>query len=929
MAATTYTVKRNDNLWNISKALLREATGKEPSNAEIQKEVNRLAAVNRLNNPDLIYVGQVLYLDTTGGTGEVAEEEDPVMVTIKHFGLQAGDTEGNPSNKLFVTWTFNRSHVDHYEVRWDYYTTNLIWFGGVSSTNTTQDKWDTYDIPTNAKQVRVRIRPISKKKTENGKEVNYFSGDWCEWKTYAVDTKPAAPGAPSLEINGLDLTATLSGIKEDIKIVKFEISKSDGSVVKNGKTSVETGTATYKCKVSAGFIYTARCQVIKDDVASDWSDYSAKQESAPAVPNGFTKCEAGEPTDKDEPTIRLEWSGIDTAVKYDIEYTTTKSYFDTTNQTTTISGIETTSWQIVSGVESGKEYFFRIRSVNSRGETSAWCSDDKIASCAIGKTPAPPTTWSSTTSAIVNEPLYLYWTHNSEDGSKLTYSHLFVSKWNPITEKYEEYLSWKLDHATGSWSDLVTGESGRIKADDSTTTGMYQIDTSAFVEGTMLQWYVRTAGISKNYSDDSVHRSIYIYAKPSLELNVTDDRNSAFEKLTSFPIKVHAVPYPASQAPVWYHLEIKSNDFYNTVDNIGNAKTVNAGEQVYSKHFDISTPLDTTISAGDVSLANNHSYTVTCTVSMNSGLVATASETFTVAWAAMGYLPNAEIGIDRDTLSAFISPYCTKYKSTIYKVNIIGGYYIKSVTSIDRVHGSPVNGILTTTNEQVYFGVTASGEEVHYCTSVEEVDFEGLTLSVYRREFDGTFTKLDPDVSSSSRTFITDPHPALDYARYRIVAKSDSTGQVRYYDLPGYPVNAKYVVIQWDEKWSSFDSYGSAESQEQPAWSGSMLKLPYNIDVSNKYAPDVSLVEYAGRKHPVSYYGTQLGETASWSVEIDSEDAETLYALRRLSVWMGDVYVREPSGSGYWANVKVNFSQKHKGLTIPVSLEVTRVEGGA
>jgi hypothetical protein len=115
---------------------------------------------------------------------------------------------------------------------------------------------------------------------------------------------------------------------------------------------------------------------------------------------------------------------------------------------------------------------------------------------------------------------------------------------------------------------------------------------------------------------------------------------------------------------------------------------------------------------------------------------------------------------------------------------------------------------------------------------------------------------------------------------------------------------------------------------EEPTWSGSMLKLPYNIDVADSSKVDVTLVEYIGRPHPVSYYGTQLGEASSWSMEIPKSDKETLYALRRLSKWKGDVYVREPSGSGYWANVSVGFSQKHCEVTIPVSISITRVEGG-
>ena len=116
---------------------------------------------------------------------------------------------------------------------------------------------------------------------------------------------------------------------------------------------------------------------------------------------------------------------------------------------------------------------------------------------------------------------------------------------------------------------------------------------------------------------------------------------------------------------------------------------------------------------------------------------------------------------------------------------------------------------------------------------------------------------------------------------------------------------------------------------EQPPWTGSLLKLPYNIDISDSNQIDVSLVKYIGRKHPVTYYGTQVGTTSTWKMEIDRDDKETLYALRRLSIWAGDVYVREPSGSGYWANVVVSMDQTHCEVTIPVTFEVTRVEGGA
>ena len=89
----------------------------------------------------------------------------------------------------------------------------------------------------------------------------------------------------------------------------------------------------------------------------------------------------------------------------------------------------------------------------------------------------------------------------------------------------------------------------------------------------------------------------------------------------------------------------------------------------------------------------------------------------------------------------------------------------------------------------------------------------------------------------------------------------------------------------------------------------------------------ISLVEYTGRAHPVSYYGTQKGITQIWSTDVPKEDAETIYALRRLSVWAGDVYVREASGNGFWASMKVSMDTKHNILVVPVTLNITRVEG--
>ena len=205
---------------------------------------------------------------------------------------------------------------------------------------------------------------------------------------------------------------------------------------------------------------------------------------------------------------------------------------------------------------------------------------------------------------------------------------------------------------------------------------------------------------------------------------------------------------------------------------------------------------------------------------------------------------------------------------------------------------------------------------------------ENCTLSVYRREYNGTFTEIATGVENSEDTYVVDPHPSLDYARYRIVATTNDTGAISYIDIDPIKIGEPAIVIQWAAKWSKFDYDDSSETALEPAWSGSMIKIPYNVDVTNKTNPDVSLIKYAGRQNPVSYYGTHLDETANWNCEIPADDVETLYAIRRLAIWTGNVYVREPSGVGYWANIKVDYSKKHLGVTIPITFDIKRVEGG-
>lgn len=886
------TVERGDTLWAIAEKYAGGGIN-----------YKKLAAINNIPNPDLIYVGQVVKLTNEAGSGSGSASADSNKPTINQFGLIS-----NSDSTLFATWSWSKSNTDSYKVVWTYDTGNGIWFEGSSSSISVDEddpslsRQSTYSIPSNAKKVQFKVKPISKTyKNSNDVETKYWEASWSSVQTWRDTTPLATPGIPEVKIEWFKLTASLDNIDiSGATHIQFQVVRDNSAkAFSTKKAEIVSGHASYVFTIVAGSQYKVRCRAhnLKDNTFSEWSSYSSNEGTVPSVPGGITEIAA-----LSETSVQVTWSPVDNATGYTVEYTTKKYYFDSSSEVKSQTVTDAVNYAIITGMSSGETYFFRVKATNDAGD-SGWT---EIRSIVIGEPPAAPTTWSSTTTAITGEQVILYWVHNSEDGSKETYAEL------------ELYIGDTLEEHT-----IKNNKS----EDDEETNSQWILDTASYVEGTPIKWRVRTAGITKEYGDWSVQRTIDVYAPATLQLNMTDVDGNDIDTLTSFPFYINALAGPKTQAPVSYHLSIKSNSVYETVDRIGNPVTINKGEEIYSKHFDISTPMLVEFSAWNIDLENNIEYTVTCTVSMNSGLTAESSLVFTVNWTDEYWTPNASIGIDEDSMTANIMPYCSQISLAYYQVTLASGIYTKTTTKLSSVWGELVAGAVTTTGEKIYSGVTDEGAEVYYCVVEESATVEGVSLAVYRREFDGSFTELASGIDSTKATTITDPHPALDYARYRIVATTEATGTVSYYDPPGYPVGGKAVIIQWDEDWSSFETTEDTVL-EQPAWSGSMLKLPYNIDVTESNASDKSLVEYIGRAHPVSYYGTQLGIAATWSMDIPKSDKETIYALRRLSRWLGDVYVREPSGSGYWANITVTFSQKHTEVTIPVTLSISQVEGG-
>ena len=731
--ADTYTVKKDDTLSEIAEANLSTI-----GVSTIKEGTDKIQELNYISNTDYIVVGQVLKLN---GTAEAKKTNTTSKATIKLFGLQS-----NTDRTMYATWTWSKSNTENYRVIWYYDTGDDVWFIGNDST--VEDNQCTYSAPSNALRVKFKVKPISEKRTVNDTETAYWTAGWSTEKTYDFSNNPpTTPAVPTVEIKNYTLTMSLTNLDVNASQIQFKIVRIDGTkqtVFKTYMVPIKLTDAKYSCTVTAGYDYKVQCRSYRSRLYSDWSSYSSSVSAPPSTPKGFTTLKANSAT-----SIYLAWAAVGSATSYTIEYTTDSKHFDKSSNTTEIGGIEGTEW-IIEGLDAD-EYFFRIKAVN--GIESGW---SKVQSVTIGEPPAAPTTWSSTNTMLLGEKVNLYWVHNSKDGSGETFASLEMWIDNvhypigPLKKNEDDIGFITVDSSDGHVTIIPWGnESIAIN------TGYGFSDS--------IEWRVCTAGVTSELGEWSITRTIKVYEPPSLELNVVNRSNEVLDIIDTFPFYITALASSETQTPTSYHLSIIANEGYETVDNMGNTIYVNAGDQVYSKYVDqYARELLWEMTPGVINLENNINYTVKGTVSLDSGLTAESEASFTVSWTDIAYEPNAEIGINEDTYSATIRPYC------------------------EDENGDPIADIL---------------------------------LSVYRREFDGTFTELITGVDNTANTFITDPHPALDYARYRVVATTKDTGAISYYDVPGYPVGGKCIVLQWDEDWVSFDGVNE-DPLAEPNWTG-------------------------------------------------------------------------------------------------------------
>lgn len=392
---------------------------------------------------------------------------------------------------------------------------------------------------------------------------------------------------------------------------------------------------------------------------------------------------------------------------------------------------------------------------------------------------------------------------------------------------------------------------------------------------------VRTKGVSASWSPWSAAQTVYVFADPSVGVALTSGGDDVEGDATTFPLQIVAqLPtYVAANHAVTWWAEICAGESYPSVGRDGSEVTVSDGERLW--HIDAPATdgtevpaegdacnqvcLVATVGADALHLEPNVTYIVRAGCATSAGLRGEDEATF--VWSPSGTVgqPDAVLEYDPDTLGMVVT-----------------------VTCVD------------------------DGD-----------DPTDATMAVWRVESGGS-TVLVAEGLAHGGTCV-DPHPDFGDCSYRVVATDPATGLQEAVDVATF-VDESAVVIQWGERWDVADEADEV-APGVLSYAGERLRLPYELSLTEDREADMVEVTYLDRTRPVLYVGRALSQQFSASGVIDEDSDPGIHGRVRAMLDLGGpVYVREPSGSGFWASVRGTITPLSRGMA-QISLRFVRVEG--
>ena len=846
--------------------------------------------------------------------------------TVKFSKFDRVSKTDENNNDVFVKWKApsiakDQVGVKHYEVKLQYHTDRFTneWIDPPSNTTVT-NKETTLTAPQSSTWVRVGVKPVSKSKTS---KLKAWKGDWAytgelespwfqnetarmeregkEEEARTAAAMIAAPAAPSMSgatyvasSNSIRIQFTNSAQYSDLTYIRKYMD--DASQSSNAYSDIavlnKSITEYVMPNVEAGHKYRF-CAVAHNGNkgASPWSGLSNFTDWVEAPPVAPSKLSAQSTA---ELSVNLKWTdGGYTGDHYDVVYSYIKEEVELYPSTSSrvqhyefdalpVGGGQSCSINIDDG---GKTWYFRVRRRSSNG----WSAWSPMISAVIGKTPSAPVTY-STQPYISDGTALLRWSYVNVDGSEQSAAQIQVR--------------------VGTSAPAVINVTGDAQS--------YEMSLTGIANGTGVAWRVRCKGVIDTWGELSSTKTFTVVSEPTL---VVGD-GSANGTISTYPVTITATS-DAQSRPVSFYAQLACTADTETTMPDGTTTIYREGTVVWSEQLEpTGTGATFEILPVDVMLEDGTSYMLSVTVANAYGLRKTVNRTLTTSFADSVVAVFGSAEFDEESLTATLAPAC-------YDLELVETYE-------ETDDESPQQGkTYYTRSGDVYTEFTgstfASGTTYYEMEMDYEEDEEGYpalgelsdcTLSVWRADAYNNWDLIAKDIENTGAVAVVDPYPTLGTCNYRICAVDNTTGVLEY-DDDEVESHVNRIVIDMDSEWKPADD----EFETTRRFTSDRVELPYNIKVSEESDPDAVELELWGDDAPTLRNGTHLRIGGSWSCDmVKSESDETLAGLRRLMAHPGSVYVREPSGIGYWARCKVSISRSYDSQAVSVSLSVTRVK---
>lgn len=552
---------------------------------------------------------------------------------------------------------------------------------------------------------------------------------------------------------------------------------------------------------------------------------------------------------------------------------------------------ENASGWYITGLTTGKTWYFRVRSVlreNDAVTYSPWSNEIEVD---LSSDPAVPVLYLSDEVITKDGMVSAYWIYATTDGTPqiagdIEEMVLSNGEWIPNgivaavstaqhVDIYAEDQGWENGDIVYLSLRTRSGSGGQSEYSTPVRLAIAELPTVAITASDIVTGDTTANAFLGDGETTEFTCSYNISSMPSVTVDgepeavtysgsvitfSTAPENGAeifvtyetedYKTLTALPLDVAV---QASATELTLAIERAANYPMSRPD--GTETTGAKGETIYLRTIKASAANAFSISLGDLigRLDDRAQYTLVATATDDYGQKAEATIDFTVHWSRQAWMPTADIIADRSNRIVRITP--------------------------------------------------IAGEDYE----------EGDTCEIYRMSIDG------PELIIAGADFGTeyvDPYPAFGpQSGYKVVTITENGDYITEDNrFAQYDTTEDGDYTPLDEKMMIID-FGSAS-----------IDLPYNISLSNVWNKDFKRTVYLGGNTAGDHNKAVTRDLTASTVLLRDLGADAIPAMRELARYAGTCHVRTPDGSSFAADVQVSEGMAYSNGTADYSLKIQQVD---